>query len=422
MTDESTCSCPEYGSSRRELLRNLGLVSAGAVATTVFGDTFRQTAYGATNGNVLVVLSLRGGADSLSMVVPKNEPNYSRLRPHIAVPEGKLICQNPNFGLHPSFSPLQKMWKNGRFGVVLATGLPVPNRSHFDAIEQIEDADIGSQQRVGWINRMVGLDAINSPLQAIQLGNAIQPTSLSGPVPTMSAEQTDDIDLAGGDNPAVRRMRRRALSQVWGKQQGPLGPGARASLKTTATLQPMLKRAYKPANGARYPASDLGDALKDTARLIKAGVGVRVVTLDYGTWDMHSNVGTLSSTGALSMKGMVDGMATSLAAFYDDLGYDGQRVTLVTLTEFGRRVEENGSRGLDHGWANATFVLGAGVKGGQYHGTWPGLASADLQEGDLKVTTDYRSVLTEILKTRFPTVSIPEVFPGFKPENLGLMR
>jgi uncharacterized protein (DUF1501 family) len=418
---EGQCNCPDYTSSRREMLRNMTLVGAGAVATTVFGDTFRQTAFGATaGGNVLVVLSLRGGADSLSMVVPHAENNYYALRPRIAVPRGSLIAQDASFGLHPQFEPLLPMWKKGTFGVVLATGLPQPNRSHFDAIEQIEDADPGSVARTGWINRMVGLDSITSPLQAVNLGSGLEPTSLMGPQSTLATETTDDIELSGGDDPTAKRWRRRALQQVWGEQAGPLGVGARASLATTATLGPALKTKYRA--GAPYPATDLGDALKDTARLIKARVGVKVVTLDYGSWDMHTNVGTLQSTGDLTMKGMVHGFATAVSAFFRDLGANASRVTLVTLTEFGRRVAQNGTGGLDHGWANATFAFGAGVKGGQYHGTWPGLGGSSLVDGDLKVTTDYRSVLSEILQSRFGSVSVPAVFPGFKPESIGLMR
>jgi uncharacterized protein (DUF1501 family) len=419
MTDQQ-CNCPDYTSSRRAILRNMALVGAGAVATSVFGETFRQTAYGATaDGNVLIVLSLRGGADSLSMVVPHAESYYYENRPRIAVPRGTLIAQDDNFGLHPQFAPLLPMWNAGTFGAVLATGLPQPNRSHFDAIEQIEDADPGSVVRTGWINRMVGLDTITSPLQAVNLGSGLEPASLMGPESTLATETTDDIELSGGADPAAQRWRRRALQQVWGKQPGPLGVGARASLATSAKLGPALKTKYHA--GAPYPATDLGDALKDTARLIKANVGVKVVTLDYGSWDMHTNVGTLQSTGEVTMKGMVHGFATAVAAFLKDLGPVAGRVTLVTLTEFGRRVAQNGTGGLDHGWANATFAFGAGVKGGQYHGSWPGLGAGSLVDGDLKVTTDYRSVLTEILQARFGSISIPAVFPGFKPEPVGLM-
>lgn len=422
-TSGTDCSCREYEgqlSSRRSFLRNALAVAGGTVATSVFGETFRQTAYGATaDGNVLVVLSLRGGADGLSLVVPHGDPGYARARPRIAVPTSPLLFKNSLFGLHPGFAPLSAMWKNGKVAAVHAVGLPQPNRSHFSAIEEIEDADLGSPARVGWINRLVGLDSIATPLQAVSVGTGVTPTSLYGPRGTLSIEEVDDIALAGSPKPELARARRRALDQVWSSADGPLGAGARSSLVTTATLADTVATAYTPANGARYPDSDLGRCLKDTARLVKAQVGVKVVTLDYGSWDMHEHLGTLSSTGGASMNGMVKNLAASLAAFFTDLGATGSRVTLVTLTEFGRRLSENGSAGVDHGWANATLVMGAGVRGG-YHGRWPGLDGAALNDGDLAVTTDYRSVLSEILSSRF-NVTSSTVFPDFRPGAVGVM-
>ncbi|MBA2558659.1 MAG: DUF1501 domain-containing protein [Propionibacteriales bacterium] len=419
MTVDQACSCPDYRSTRRNFLRNVSLASGGTVAATMFGDTFRQTAYGATNANVVVVLSLRGGADFLSMVVPHGDSAYYRARPHIAVPRSSLICADNDFGLHPAFAPLKSMWTSNQMGVVLATGLPVPNRSHFDAIEEIEDAAPGSELRSGWINRLIGLQPGLSPLEGVSVGSGLLPTSMVGPQATLAATSTDAIDLSGGSTPKAQRARRRALSQVWAKSQSPLGLGARSTLSTTAALRSTLSHGYTPANGAKYPTSSLGDALSDTARLVKASVGVEVVTLDFGGWDMHSDLGTLES-GSLSMNGMVTGLAKALAAFFQDLGSTGSRVTLVTVTEFGRRVAENGARGLDHGWANSTLVLGGGVRGGRYHGRWPGLSDAQLGDGDLAVTTDYRSVLSEILDRRFG-VSTSTVFPDFRPEPVGVM-
>ncbi|MDQ3096402.1 MAG: DUF1501 domain-containing protein, partial [Actinomycetota bacterium] len=214
-------------------------------------------------------------------------------------------------------------------------------------------------------------------------------------------------------------QRRNALTQLWQDVEGPLGLGARSSLATTATLGPALAQRYVPANGATYPDSDLGLALKDTARLVNARVGVEVVTLDYGSWDMHSGLGTLDSTGPGSMQGMVSNMGQALAAFFTDLGAVGDRVTLVTLTEFGRRVQENGATGLDHGWGNATLLMGSGVKGGRYYGRWPGLGGANV-DVDIAVRTDYRSILSEILASRFGTSS-SAVFPNFQPQALGIM-
>ncbi len=420
MTDQQACSCPDYSSTRRSFLRNATLASSGAVAATMFGDTFRQTAFGATDGNVVVVLSLRGGADFLSLVVPHADQAYYDARPLIAIPKSKLLCIDASFGLHPAFAPLEPMWNASKMGVVLATGLPMPNRSHFDAIEAIEDAAPGSDIRSGWINRLVGLQPNQTPLGGVSVGSGMLPTSMIGPQPTLAASSTDAIDLSGGADAAAERLRRRALTQVWGKAHGPLAQGARSSLSTTAVLRETLSHSYVPANGARYPDGSLGDALSDTARLIKAQAGVEIVTLDYGGWDMHSNVGTLDSTGNISLNGMATGLAQALAAFFTDLGATGSRVTLVTVTEFGRRVAKNGAGGLDHGWGSSTLVLGGGVRGGRYHGSWPGLSTARLEDGDLKVTTDYRSVLSEILRSRFG-VSTSTVFPDFLPEPVGVM-
>ncbi len=423
---DGTCSCPDDAastSSRRSFLRNAAAITGGAVATSVFGDTFRQAAYGqSAGGNVMVVLSLRGGADGLSMVVPHGDRHYYAQRPRIAIPKKPLLFKDELFGLHPQFAPLSSMWKNNRFAVVHAVGLPQPNRSHFSAIEEIEDADLGSPARVGWINRLVGLDSNRSSLQAVSVGDGVMPTSLYGGQPTLSIESVEDVSLSGAQQRAdTRRARRAALAQVWNSSRSPLASGARASLATTSTLSDTLSHGYRPAHGARYPVGSLGDAFKDTARLIKARVGVEVVTLDHGTWDMHSHLGTLTAGGNTSMRGMVGTLSNALAAFFKDLGVTGNRVTLVTVTEFGRRLRENGSAGLDHGWANATLVLGAGVRGGAYYGRWPGLADAALVDGDLQVTTDYRSIISEVMLKRF-NVTSSKVFPGFIPRPVGVMR
>ncbi|MBA2773145.1 MAG: DUF1501 domain-containing protein [Nocardioidaceae bacterium] len=411
------CSCPEYGTSRRAFLTRAMAVGSATVATTMFGDTFRQTAYAATNGNVLVVLSLRGGCDGLSLVVPHGDPAYAAARPSIAVPTAPLLGKDTMFGLHPALKPLESMWTSKKLTAIHATGLQQPNRSHFSAIEAVEDADAGSSTRTGWINRLIGLDTFTSPVEAVTIGSGVQPSSMYGPQPTLSALRADDIELSGANDPDGMAGRRRALNQVWGNANGTLAVGARSTLTTTATIGPRLQRTYTPANGATYPQSELGRAMSDTARLIKAQVGVEVVTLDYGSWDMHSSMGTLDGAGS-TFNGMAGQMALALKAFFTDLGTEGNRVTLVTLTEFGRRLHENGARGLDHGWANATLLMGAGVNGGKYYGTWPGLDANSVVDGDLAVTTDYRSVLSEILVKRF-NVSTSKVFPSFIPEPIG---
>ncbi len=343
---------------------------------------------------------------------------YYAARPAIAVPQASLLVRDNMFGLHPGLKPLESTWTAGKFAAVHATGLPQPNRSHFSAIEEIEDADLGSEARTGWINRLIGLDTLRAPLEAVNVGSALLPTSLYGNEPTLSTEHPEDIDLAGPADTEVKQQRRSALGQVWGQERGPLAVGARSSLATTDTLGTTLQDGYRPSSGAAYPVGSFGDAMRDTAQMIKARVGIEVVTLDHGSWDMHSRVGKVDATSPVSMAGMATTLAQGLAAFFADLGVEGDRVTLVTLTEFGRRVTENGTQGLDHGWANSTLLLGAGVRGGRYYGTWPGLD--DLADGDLRVTTNYRSVLSEVVTSRFG-VSTSAVFPNFQPEPVGVM-
>ncbi|HEX5771652.1 MAG TPA: DUF1501 domain-containing protein, partial [Nocardioidaceae bacterium] len=198
----------------------------------------------------------------------------------------------------------------------------------------------------------------------------------------------------------------------------------RAALAVSAKLGPVADQTYRPQNDARYPetwpAKPLGDALKDTAHLIRADVGAEIISVDHGSWDMHSEYG---GEGQGQMQAMVSGFAQSVNAFMRDLGPAlRSRVTVVTISEFGRRVAENGNRGLDHGWGNMMLLMGGGVRGGGYYGRWPGLAPTALEEGDLEVTTDYRNVLGEVITRRFPDRSLGKVFPGLSYAPLGVMR
>lgn len=198
-----------------------------------------------------------------------------------------------------------------------------------------------------------------------------------------------------------------------GDERGPLGVAMRSAMQATTDFTPVLSTADHTAS---YGDSDLGRALAEVARVIRGDVGVEVLTVDQGDWDMHTGLGTLEWGQMIKNAG---DLATAVAAFFADLGDQAGKVTLVALSEFGRRVVENDNYGLDHGYGNVMLVAGAGVKGGQYYGTWPGLANA--LDADLTVTTDYRSVLAEVVSTRFGS-STASVFPGFTPQVLGLMQ
>ena len=411
------CGCPDFTLSRRRLLAGATGAAGLGLMTSVLGDVHRQVAFGAEGDrNVLVVLSMRGGADGLSMVVPHGEPALYAARPKIAIPKSQLLGMDAMFGLHPNFAPLLPMWKARTFGAVHAVGLDVPNRSHFQAMEVIEDADPGASERRGWINRLIGLDSMNKPEEAVQLGSSMVPTSLYGSQPVLGLKSLGDLSLAG-DDAVNKRRRSTALHRVWDGAPGELGQGVRAALSTSAKLD-NLADPVAPLNGASYPAGDLGKALAETATLIRADVGAKVVTLDYGSWDMHTLLGKVDGG---SMTTMITELAGGLKAFFADIGALSSRVTVITISEFGRRLAENGANGLDHGWGNCMLMLGAGVNGGKVHGRWAGLSGAAMRDGDLAVQQDYRSVLSEVVRSRFPELDSTQVFPDFTPEVLSTM-
>jgi uncharacterized protein (DUF1501 family) len=282
-------------------------------------------------------------------------------------------------------------------------------------MEELEDADPGSSARVGWLNRLVGSDpgsrGADSTIQGLVVGPSI-PTSMVGPEVVMAIGSLDSARIAGGDRSSdPRGARVRALHTQWDKNRTGLGSGFREALDAVVELAPA--RAQK-ARRATYPEGDLGDALSSVARTLRANLGVSAVTVDSGDWDMHVGLG---ANGQGWMAGNAADLAGSIAAFFADLGPAAERVTLVTISEFGRRVQENANGGLDHGWGNVMLVAGAGVKGG-YYATWPGLENS--LDADLSVTTDYRSVLAEIVAAR-TAASTSSVFPGFTRQRVGFM-
>jgi uncharacterized protein (DUF1501 family) len=411
MTDRSDACCGEYAAlTRRGLLRGAAL----AGATTAFGSAVVTAAAASPTEAeaVLVVLSLRGAADGLSLVVPHADPVYYQARPEIAVPAERLLARDAAFGLHPELAPLLPLWQAGRLAAVHGTGLPAPNRSHFAAMEELEDADPGSATRRGWLNRLIGTDAQRSPLQGFNLGGGVLPTSLYGDDPVLSGTNVADVGIAGDDQWDPHDWRRRSLHTLWDRNTGPMGRAMRSMFAAVDGFAPVKETTD---NRGRYPEGDLGAAMASAARVVRGNVGVAVITVDHGDWDMHSDLGTLAWG---SMRRNAAEFASAVAAFFGDLGDQAGKVTLVALSEFGRRVVQNANYGLDHGYGNVMFVAGAGVKGGRYYGTLPPL-TGDV-DSDVPVTTDYRSVLSEIVTTRFGASSAA-VFPGFQPESVGVM-
>lgn len=411
-------ACDDYGLTRRHFLRNSAALGAAGVATQMFGDVLTATAFGASSAsNVLVVVSLRGGADGLSMVVPHAEAAYHAARRNTALQRSQLLVADDTFGLHPAFSPLVKDWTAGRVAALHAIGMPAPNRSHFDAMEALEDADAGSAARIGWLNRLIsGLSSAPDVFDGMQIGSPILPTLMTGPAPVVATKQFGDLAGLFTDSATTRARVHSALKKeysAYGQAVGKAGLEALVLADRANKINKVVEAG--PAAGVTYPQySELGAALQASAGLIKSGVGVRAIAVDAGGWDHHVD---LKSRVDRSVKEL----ATCLAMFMKDLGTHAGRVTIVTISEFGRRLQENGSYGVDHGYGNAMMVMGAGVKGGKYYGRWPGLSAGSQVDGDLAVTTDYRSVLSEILRARFSSVDVSKVFPGAKDSPLGFI-
>jgi uncharacterized protein (DUF1501 family) len=419
---EAECGCDEsrkLSLSRRRLLGGAaGAGAAGALAGLVGDGLSTQLAFAAEayTGDTLVVLSLRGGYDGLSAIAPIGDPAYYKARPNIALPKSQAIAGDAMFGLHPALAPLLPMWQGGNLAAVHAVGQPNPTRSHFAAMEEMERAAAGTSLRSGWLDRMLGVTGATAPLSGVSLGTAMPSRLMAGPAPDVSMGSVDAFALAGEDK---RPMAAALRSLYAGAPDLLAGTANAADAALTATKSVRASGTYAPANGAVYPATDLGNALRDVARLIKGRVGLMTATVDCGDWDMHEGLGT-----AVKGQRMFDNLAataTALAAFAADLGPDGMKdVTLVTVSEFGRRVQENGSRGADHGHGNAMLILGGGLRGGKVYGPWPGLAPANLVAGDLAAVTDYRSVIGEILQKRCGFGDLSEVFPDVSPSSLGL--
>jgi uncharacterized protein (DUF1501 family) len=341
-------------------------------------------------------------------------------RPNIGIPMSQLLQLDPFFGMHPAMAQLKPFYDAGTLGFVQAIGMDAPNRSHFDAMEVMERAAPGSSLRTGWLDRVLGLRDPGTAFQGAQVGGSLAASAFRGDSPELAIPSVDGFGLdAAWDAEELARWDAALRGLHAGAPDLVAGP-ATIALDAVGTMQTVRDGDPGPEHGAVYPEGYLGDAMRDLAKLIKADVGLQVAAVDYGDWDMHEGMGTVD--GGWLVDHLTE-LSAALAAFATDLGatrMDG--VTLVTLTEFGRCVMENGSGGSDHGFGHAAILMGGGVVGGQVHGTWPGLGEDDIVDGeDLAVTTNYRTVLAEILEKRCRATSVSGVFPGLGSERIGIV-
>lgn len=376
-------------------------------------------------GDTLVVVFLRGAADGLNMVVPHAEEEYHRLRPSLRVPgpdelwapkEQRAIDLDGFFGLHPELAPLLPAWDAEELACIHACGAPDESRSHFKAMELMErGVSEESGPATGWIGRHLGTlsNGNASPLRAVGLGEQIQ-RSLYGPIPASSLRSIADFHLGGSLSAQALASALSAL-YVGDDQVARQGQETLEIIKTLEKLDPEKYLSGLSAS-VSYPESDFGRGLSQIAMLIKAEVGLETAAIDLGGWDTH-----FAQDGI--MPSLLNDLGQGLEAFHTDLGGKIDRLVLVVMTEFGRRAYENASLGTDHGHGGVMFLLGGSVAGGQVISKWPGLGKDNLVgPGDLDVTIDYRDVLAEVLTKRLNNHALNEIFPGYEPKIVGVIK
>jgi uncharacterized protein (DUF1501 family) len=400
--------------SRRVFLKN----GAFALVSLGFAPSFlTRTAFAAAGGRRakrLIAIFQRGAVDGLSVVVPYGEADYYRARPTIAIARpgaGREAALDLDgfFGFNPRLAPLKPLWDRRDLAIVHACGSPDSTRSHFDAQDYMESGTPGVKSTSdGWLNRYLQARKAEreSTFRAVALSQQL-PRALQGHAPALAMNQIAGFGIRTSGNDAVSTGFEAQYAAAADRVLNGVGREAFDAMKTLKTADPSR---YRPENGAQYPSSPFGQALKQIAQLTKADLGLEVAFADLGGWDTHVNQG--SAQGQLAAR--LDDFATSIAALVTDLGERMADTVVLTMSEFGRAVAENGNRGTDHGHGNAMIVMGGGVHGGHIYGKWPGLAAdRRYDERDLAVTTDFRDVFGEIVVRHLGLTDPRPVFPGY---------
>jgi len=369
-------------------------------------------------GDVLVVIFLRGGMDGLHAVPPHADASYREQRPTLAIAEpgksGGALDLDGFFGLHPDLAPLQEIYQAKQLALVHAVGSPDSTLSHFEAMQTMErGVSDGTTTASGWISRhLASLDSDHaSPIRAIAFGDVL-PKSMQGSIGAMAIRNLSEFRLNVPDSWGGGF--RDVLSDFYGSGPNPARVAGHETLQLLRSLEKLDAKSYQPERNAVYPKTDMGERLRQVAQLIKAEVGLEIAEVDLGGWDAHVAQPTL-------MAGLMKELGGAMHAFWSDLGDHMQRVTVVAMSEFGRRVHENSALGTDHGRGTAMFLMGGAIRGGKVYGRWPGLKNEQLdKDGNVRVTTDYRDILGEIVTRRLHNEKLGEVFPQYLPAYLNV--
>ncbi|MBL8746909.1 MAG: DUF1501 domain-containing protein [Phycisphaerae bacterium] len=419
-------ACAEYNAiSRRGFLS----VGAGAAVLASIPAWLPRVSlardHRSAQRDIIISIYLRGAADGLSIVPPHAEQVYHDLRPTVALPRpgsglpNSAIDLDGFFGLAPAMAPLLPAYNESRLLFVHACGSKNPSRSHFEAQQFMEVGKPGDTSiTTGWLGRhLASIDPVRAGalLRAVGMGFGLPQTLVGGPG-ALPVSDLDNYGLLG--NPSSAASRRATIEAMYASAGTPLDHVASTALATIDLLDAIDFAGYAPAGGAAYPSTPFGMSLRSSAALMKANIGVEAISIDVTGWDTHNSQGTASGV----LAGLMNDLARGLAALDADMtSGNAPSFTVVAMSEFGRRVMENGSGGTDHGHGAVMMVLGPCVNGGQVMTQWPGLAREQLyQERDLEVTIDFRDILAEIVQSRLGNPNLPFVFPGFVPTPRGV--
>jgi uncharacterized protein (DUF1501 family) len=406
---------------RRYFLKSSGIALASFGLMSVAPNFLQQFANAQTltgkNGKkkTLIVIFQRGAVDGLNMVVPFGDSDYYNLRRTIAVQKPNQTDGAVNldgfFGLHPSLKPFEKLWQSKQLAVIHSAGSPNNTRSHFDAQDYMESATPGNKgTRDGWLNRVLQTSGNkqDSPFRTVAITQQV-PRSLIGKYPTIAMTNLADFSIKAGVYSANVQNGFEGIYDQTMKDS--LGEAGKETFEAVNYLNRANPSQYKAENGAVYPNSAFGKSLLQIGQMVKAGIGLEVAFAEVGGWDTHVNEGG----GRGQLANLLRDFGQSIAALTTDLGKRMDDVVILTMSEFGRTAKENGSRGTDHGHANAMFVIGNAVKGGKVYADWKGLSPNGLNEGrDLAVTTDFRDVFAEISSKHLGNKSFDKIFPDYK--------
>lgn len=411
--------------NRRNFMMGCSSAIAAMAGAQITGLTF--AAEGETD-DVLVVVFLRGGWDAINVLPPLDGPDraaYEAARPYLKIPtsgRNAALRLNSQFGMHRALEPLMELYQGRQMAIVPAAGMPTSDtRSHFDAMRYME---LGTPNQgsttTGWITRHLQASPPKNgglSLPAVTIDAATTPSFLGSPE-AVAMRNPNEFLLV--DDKDYRNRLTKLIGDLY-KGDSWLHAAGQRTLATIRLVEQLKTEDYKPA--VEYPENEFGERLKTLASLMKQGLSMKVATVDLGGWDTHEWQGENGEGYFAELLGQLGG---GLSAFYNDLSAANltNKVNIVVMSEFGRRLSENASRGTDHGHGSAMLVLGGNVNGGKLYGKWPGLGAEQLYDrADLEATTDYRAVVSEILKVRLKNERLGVVFPGYSMgQPMGIVR